>query len=243
MITWDRRLKAELKNLKIIFEVIKRFIDDINGVFGVLPLGTEYKDGVLQVNVAKIEEDKEVDADLRTMKIIKDIANDVDSMIQMTIDVPSRHDDKKLPVLDLKVWLSDDEQIYYMFYEKPMKSRFVMTKMSAMPMKMKITCLTQEAFRRLHNTKQEVDENTKIDIMNNFMISLKVSGYNHSERINILEGGFRTYDKLKEREKKGERPFYRPSYFEKEKRKRSHGSRKKRSSKLLYSSNQARMMN
>ena len=60
-------------------------------------------DGKLKVNPAKVESD-----DQRTMEINKQAANDIDDMITMTVDVPSQHPDKKLPVLDLKVWLEEN---------------------------------------------------------------------------------------------------------------------------------------
>ena len=49
------------------------------------------------------------------MRIIQLIANDIDDMIVMTIDVPSKSTDKKLPVLDLKVWLNEANDIEYEF--------------------------------------------------------------------------------------------------------------------------------
>ena len=46
-------------------------------------------------------------------------------------------------------------------------------------------------------------------------MKLKTSGYNHSERFEILKAGFATYAKLKSLEKQNVRPFYRPPWFEK----------------------------
>ena len=99
MVNWDRRFKMKLKDLQIVYDIIKRYIDDINGL--------EYKDGELKINPEKVASDKEIDDDLRTMKIIQEIANDIDDMITMTVDVRSEHPDKKLPVLDLKVWMTE----------------------------------------------------------------------------------------------------------------------------------------
>ena len=39
MVSWDRKFKNKLKELKIIFDLIKRFIDDINGIFSVIEPG------------------------------------------------------------------------------------------------------------------------------------------------------------------------------------------------------------
>ena len=66
------------------------------------------------------------------------------------------------------------------------------------------------------------DSPLKSDVLNMQIegIRLQVSGYNEADRFRILKGGFRTFEKLKEKEKKGERPFFRPASFEKIKRKK-----------------------
>ena len=135
MISWDRRFKEKLRELHIDFDLLKRFVDDINGLFVALKPGSEYKEGKLSINTEKIEEDKEIEEDERTMKVIKDIANDIEEMIQMTTDVPTNNKDNKLPILDLEVWLNkDNKQVYYNYYEKLMKNPLVISKTSAMPM-------------------------------------------------------------------------------------------------------------
>ena len=96
-----------------------------------------------------------------------------------------------------------------------MSSDKVVLKSSAMSNKQKITTLTQEVFRRLHNTSDEMDENVKIVILNQFMQTLVISGYNEAERLTILRGGVNTYIKLRKKEADGERPFYRSSEFKK----------------------------
>ena len=88
-------------------------------------------------------------------------------------------------------------------------------------MQQKIATLTQQCFTRLHNTSETVDDSEKVEVLNAFMCELQLSGYNESDRLNILKGGINTYKKLKKLESLGTRPFYRPNSFEKEKRKRT----------------------
>ena len=83
-------------------------------------------------------------------------------------------------------------------------------KESALSNQTKFTILTQECFRRIHNTSENVDINTKVSILNEYMKDLKISGYDEKDRLNILVGGVKTYSKLKQKELSGERPFYRP---------------------------------
>ena len=113
------------------------------------------------------------------MDVIKEIANDIDPMIQMTVDNPSNYEDEKVPMLDVKVWVNkeDKNKVYYTFYEKPTKSAFVMSKKSAMPIRKKIEYLGKEVFRRLHNTKLEVDQEDKTEELNKFMRTESVRLY------------------------------------------------------------------
>ena len=70
-----------------------------------------------------------------------------------------------------------------------------------------MTILTQECFRRLQNTSETTKDDTKICILNEFMIDLKLSGYDEKDRENILKGGINTYSKLKLKEQQGKRSF------------------------------------
>ena len=65
--------------------------------------------------------DKELPDDKVTMTVINDIANSIDSMIEMTYDVPSNYTDKKVPMLDVKTWINKDDnyKIYYIFMKSP----------------------------------------------------------------------------------------------------------------------------
>ena len=121
------------------------------------------------------------------MNVIKDIANSIEDMIVMTADYQSNHQVKRVPMLDVEVWINgDDNLIYHSFYEKDTKSPYVISKMSAMPISKKIECLGQEVFRRLHNTKIEIYDKEIVSIMNKFMLKLKMSVYYGHDRHQII---------------------------------------------------------
>ena len=79
-----------------------------------------------------------------------------------------------------------------------------------MSMMIKMTILTQEVCRRLHNTKEDVPDDVKNEILNKYRENLKLSGYSEKKRLKIHEGGFKTFQNLKDKEEAGDRPFYRP---------------------------------
>ena len=86
-----------------------------------------YIKGKLRHNKEKEEEENNSTEDERTMKVVKEIANSMDPKVQMTIDVPSKHEDQRVPMLYVKAWLDESKgkEIYYLFYEKPTKNRYV----------------------------------------------------------------------------------------------------------------------
>ena len=219
MIWWVKKFKKRLEALGIEVDLLERFVDDINIVCDSTQPGAEYSDGQLTVDIDKIEEDEEKGEDARTMEVIQKIANDINGMIQLTIDAPSKHEDGKMPVLDLKVWLSSDKEIEYIFYEKPMKSMLVIGKESALPFNIKMKSLTQEVFKRLHNTRMTQMEGHRTLILTKFLAKLKASGYTALDILKVLEGGFNTFNRIKKLEE-GKRLFYRPpSIREKERKK------------------------
>ena len=44
------------------------------------------------------------------MTLIKQIGNDIHPSIQLEVDYPSKHQDSKLPILDLRVWKETKEK-------------------------------------------------------------------------------------------------------------------------------------
>ena len=75
-------------------------------------------------------------------------------MIQLESDFPSKNVDKKLHILDLKVWIRELEvevegqmvsrpKLYYQYYRKPMSNWMLIPARTAMPNTVKRTAITQ----------------------------------------------------------------------------------------------------
>ena len=81
----------------------------------------------------------------------------------MKEDVGSNYPTRRLPILDLEVYiveLTTPEGVQYLvpcfgFFEKKMNSRYVLHSSTANGEKPKITSLVQEVIRRLRNTSRE----------------------------------------------------------------------------------------
>ena len=61
--------------------------------------------------------------DLRLAEVLKEIANEVmPGVVFMEEDIPSRNHDGKLAILDMKVWMGEDDYILHQHYEKGVAS-------------------------------------------------------------------------------------------------------------------------
>ena len=66
-------------------------------------------------------------------RVLKDIANEVTAGIEREADFPSRNPDKKMAILDTKVWMSEG-LILFQHYEKPVSSKEVLNIKSSQSM-------------------------------------------------------------------------------------------------------------
>ena len=58
MIWWSGKLKEKLNSLKIVNELLKIFVDDVNGIFQPVKPGTEFVNGKLEYNEGKAKNDE-----------------------------------------------------------------------------------------------------------------------------------------------------------------------------------------
>ena len=134
----------------------------------------------------------------------------------MTYDTPSRNADKMMPVLDLKVWLNEDDKIMFRFFEKDMVSKFTVMRKSALSWVTKKITLAGEITRRLLNTSPAlISQGYAEDDIDRFLYKLMRSGYNVDERSIIEKEGRARYENIISQVNAGVRPLYRNSSDEK----------------------------
>ena len=162
------------------------------------------------------------------MDVIQGIANYVNPMIKLTVEIPCNFHDGQLPVLDVKVNINVKEncRIDFEFFEKKTKNPLVILANSALSFSKKRTILTQEGLRRLRNTKIELGVEIQRKHMNRFMLKLKKSGYNQKFRTEISDSILNAYQKMVEDDKNGVKPLYRSADWKKEARKNAKVSKK-----------------
>ena len=168
----------------------------------------------------KNREDEDKEEDVVAAELILDIAGSLsgDEDIRMTFDTPSKNVSGKMPVLDLKIWSTEGE-VMFEYYEKPMASQFVVGKWSALPWRVKRSCLAGEVARRFFNTSPSLVEEGAVEVfLDSFRFKLLKSGYTMKERELIIREGTARYRNVVKSVSRGERPLYRSASWRKEER-------------------------
>ena len=197
--------------------LLKIYVDDTNLLCEVLPPGSRYKDGVVTIVEEAIEEDKDIPGDLRTARILTDIANTVSPFIKLTFDCPSLHNDGIMPLLDLGISVKNNK-VEYQFYRKEMASQFLIMKRSAMPLSIKRASLIQEGVRILRNTAKSSPWSSKAKLLSDFSNRMRISGYHDSFRLHIIKAAVEIYENQVAEDEAGRKPLYREKSWNKEDR-------------------------
>ena len=102
----------------------------------------------------QIVESQDEDEEMIAGKLMQ-ISNNILDGIEMECDMPSRHADKKLPILDMKCWI-EEGVAYYMHYEKPVASKLLIPQRSAHSNNSKRSVHISELVRRCLNTSRRL---------------------------------------------------------------------------------------
>ena len=229
---WDQKLVSKLAPLNIVCKMYERYVDDINSVLKGNVKGKEYVDGKLIDNEEKRREDETKEKDQIMMELLKNIGNSIHQSIKLEIDYPSQYPDKKLPILDIKVWIdkreSDDRRIvFYEYYEKERNSKWVLHAKAALSQEMKRTILTQQILRIFLNCSCDLTWEHRVKHANEMMKKLQFSGYNKKFRYQVVDSAIKAYRKIVEDDCNGEKPMYRPKGYQAEERKEAKRRKKK----------------
>ena len=110
---WDTKFLSLLRSLGIKVDLYKRYVDDTLKVCPPINKGWIFCTKTKKMIFDKIVFQNDCDEPaVRTAKTINLIANSIEKDIQLTFDLPDFHEDRKMPVLDLKVWCCDSVILY-----------------------------------------------------------------------------------------------------------------------------------
>ena len=188
---WDTKFLSLLRSLGIKVDLYKRYVDDTLKVCPPINKGwifcTKTKKMIFDKKVFQNDCDEPA---VRTAKTINLIANSIEKDIQLTFDLPDFHEDRKMSVLDLKVWCSK-YVILYTFYKKEIASKFTILKRSALSETIKRNTCFMEAIRRILNISSNLPWSETVKHLNEYSYCMMISGYSKFERYHTISGAIK----------------------------------------------------
>jgi hypothetical protein len=135
--------------------------------------------------------------------------NYIDEDLTFTLEVPEEFPKCRLPTLDFLLW-PEWWGLTHTYFEKLMKTPFVVMQRSAMGEHQKAAILSNELVRRLSNINLgKVEHGEIIEVVEKFTQQLKNSGYSNKQSRDLVVGGIKGWkNKIKRRKKEG-KEFYR----------------------------------
>ena len=230
MARYDRMYLERVKQAGLDMELYERYVDDSNQICEVPPLGAKYDKDSRKIIIDHIqyEQDQETPPDERTAKVLIDIANDIMNCVVMEADWPSKNMDKRLPILDMKVWTDENGYAVYTHYEKAVSSKTVLHCKSAHSSSCKRSVHTQEILRRMLNCSKRLEWKAEAaPAVSVYMKRMKTAEYSERYRKDVLKQALSIYDKKWSLHNEGTRPIYRPKGYKKEERKKEKQRKKK----------------
>ena len=218
MMWWDREFLRRLERQGIRVLLYKRYVDDIIIVFKAPDKRTKFvKEGQQKGRLVVSTEYSEKASDAHAMELLRLLGNDIHPSIQLECEYPSMHGDNKLPLLDVKMWVTTLEgkgtQLMHEYYQKKVASRSVVHARSSLPWSTKRTVLTQEVLRILLRCSPDLPWTDIKSHVETFMQRMQFSGYTVKFKGEIVKSAFKAYRVLKEKDERGEQPLYRPKMW------------------------------
>ena len=166
------------------------------------------------MDTTKVEEDKKRAPDERTMELLRQVGDNIHPSIKLEVYYPSKHPDKKLPILDLRVWVEQKEKevqgsnqmmsvIMYELYAKEIASKAVIDARSAMSTSAKRTVLTQEVLYVLPNCSPLLLWANVVEKGEEMVLQMQYSVYNKKFRYKLVDSVVKAYRTMQEAEQKG----------------------------------------
>ena len=176
---FDRKFLAKICKLKIELDLYKRYMDDVSTALASLDPGVRYQGGKMIRMQELVAQDEMVGADKRTLDELVKIADSIYECLNFTADCPSSQEgeEKKVPVLDLKLYVGEQGTIIHEFYEKPVACKLVIPATSAHCKQMKLAVMVEEGIRRLRNHSRGLDWQVSVKCMIKWARKLRRSGY------------------------------------------------------------------
>ena len=149
----------------------------------------------------------------RTCELIRQSLNLIYPFLNFTIESEEDFPDRRLPTLDFKLWVREDNVVLFTFFEKPTSSNQMLHRNTALSENTKMATLNAEVVRRMLNVSEELPIEERVQVLDRVAQKLTNSGYNKNEIRKGIVGALTGYERRltaskKSKEEKGYIPLH-----------------------------------
>ena len=163
----------------------------------------------LQFCQAWAEQDAELTPVEVTTRVLKATMNNLVEGIKFTVESRMDHDGVWLPTLDVSLAVTAENRVTFKYYEKDVSTNTVLHQRTAMEDNAKMQILAQEMSRRMLNTSEKMDNQTRLEVVDKMAVKMLTSGYSKKQTRRAISNGLKYYEAKKARCLKENRPLYR----------------------------------
>ena len=195
-------------------ELLAGYVDDGRQGSAVLRQGMRFSRETMKFEMT--EEAKEDDRNReetpnqRMSRICLPAMNAINEDLTFTVEIPEDFKENRLPTLDFLLWLERNGLLNHTYYEKDMKTPYLIMRRSAMSEQQRSAILSNELVRRLSNVNVgHVDHEEVTIVIEQFIQQLKNSGYSQATTKEAVVNGIKGWQRKHKRREAEGKGFYR----------------------------------
>ena len=201
MSAWDNEWLKRIGGSNILLELACRYMDDGRAILYPIRPGWRWCGQELEWCLRWEMEDKALTSTDRTARALEGSMRGIMGFLDFTIETGEQFSDGWLPSLDTNLKVDDKNVVLYKFYQKPMASRQVIHKDTAMAENSKVQSLSYDLTRRLLNTSEDVPDQVRLDIVDDYAQMLLNSGYSTKTTRRVCIAGLKYYERRRQESK------------------------------------------
>ena len=210
---WGESYRKILEEAKLLVDYLRGYVDDGRQISTLLAPGMRFNVARMRFEITEegLEEDQRSteSSNARMARLCLPAMNAINCDLVFTMEIPEDFPLCRLPTLDFVMWL-EWWGINHTYFEKLMKTPYLIMQRSAMGEQQKASILSNELVRRLSNVNHEkVHRDEIIKVVEQFIKQMKSSGYCLKQTRDITVSGMKGWKgKIRRRQKDG-KGFYR----------------------------------
>ena len=153
---WSEQYQAILSNSGLTTHILAGYVDDGRQGTSTLQMGMRYDETENKFMYSEAGEQEDIkrreqgeSRNQRMARVCNVAMNSVNHDLEFTVECQEEYENERLPTLDFALWQEKDGTISHTYYQKDMKTPYVIMQRSGMSMQQKVQIISNELTRRL----------------------------------------------------------------------------------------------